>query len=336
VARWARQLGAVTDVEYAQVEEAVYAKWKQRRIRGSQGAARYQASEHIQASGDRAAEEACTLIPQIPQSPETVIPQLRATSQGCSFLLQQFQLLRERLATHGFFEVSQRRWCLNLFARRSDHLFIDPHVYDLDRLYLGAIGGVGSFTALQAANAFLLDRPDDMSDGEFARRLEPMVENLPAIAEGQAGLIKLVDAAIAELTERVGLLRLRERDDREVAEINADTDVTPDGALRVRYDGMAGREHHAALRQFRALRDDRLKHGTDDCAAETDEAQNEATVPEVNGAAEEAKGPIDVTGPRAGDIPNPNSQIPNESQIPSSRSQTNGAQHAPNPNSEVT
>jgi hypothetical protein len=330
VARWALQLGAVTDVEYAQVEEAVYAKWKQRRIRGSQGAVRYEASEHIQASGDRAAEEVCTLIPQIAQSPGTIIPQLRATSQGCSFLLQQFQFLRERLATHHSFEVSQRRWALNLFARRPDHLFIDPHVYDLDRLYLGALGGPGSFTADQAANALLLDRPDDMSDGEFSRRLEPMVENLPTIAEGHAGLIKLVDTAIAELTERVGLLRLREREDREVAEIKADTDVTPDGALRVRYDGMAGRDHHAALR------DDRLKHGTDDCAAETDEAQNEATVPEVDKAAEEGEGPIDVTRPTTGEISNPKFQIPNESQIPSSKSQTTGDQPAPNPDPEVT
>jgi hypothetical protein len=45
VARWARQLGAVTDAEYAEVEDAVYAKWKQRRIRGSQEAAPADAKE---------------------------------------------------------------------------------------------------------------------------------------------------------------------------------------------------------------------------------------------------------------------------------------------------
>jgi hypothetical protein len=165
------QLGAVTDVEYAQVEEAVYAKWKQRRIRSSQGAAVRRKIGDIQAAGDRAAEEVCALISQIPSSPGITIPQLRATSQGCSFLLQQFGLLRERLSIHHSFEVSQRRWCLNLMGRQPDHLFIDPHVYDLDRLYLGAIGGPGSFTADRAANAFLLDRPTDMSEGEFARRL---------------------------------------------------------------------------------------------------------------------------------------------------------------------
>jgi hypothetical protein len=315
VDRCARDVRAETAVEYAEVEEAVYSRWKQRRIRESQAAAAHQRIETIEAAGDdRAREEVRTLIPQLPLEPLSVINKLRSTTPGCTFLLEQFRLLKAWLSTHHAFEVSQRRYTLQLLGRQPNHLFIDPVVFEIDRLYLGAIGGPGSFTAEQAANAFLLDRPDDMSDGEFARRLEPMVQNLPTIAEGHAALVRLVDQSIAELTERVELIGLREQRDRYLATRIALTDVTHEGELRERYDSMAGREHHASLREVRALQADRRKYGSGDCGelhdqeypAETAErtavptptepAQNKATVPEVDGAAEEAEGPIDVTG----------------------------------------
>src|SRR5262249_26705575 len=151
----------------------------------------------------RALEEVRTLIPQIPLSPVITVNKLRATSQGCSFLLGQFRLLKGRLSTHHAFEVSQRRWFLQLLSRVPAEIFLDPVVFEGDRLYLGAISGPGSFTAAGAANALLLDRPGDMSDGEFARRLEPMVQTLPTIAEGHAQLVRMVDQQIAELTERI-------------------------------------------------------------------------------------------------------------------------------------
>jgi hypothetical protein len=103
---------------------------------------------------------------------------------------------------------------------------------------------------------------------------------------------------------------------------------------------MAGREHHASLRQLRAVQADRRKFGPgdpDDPAGEehpeppeqtdpptvTDPAHNEATVPQVDGAVEEAKGPIDVTQAPAGEIPGSRSQIPNPS------SETAGAPRVP-------
>jgi hypothetical protein len=75
VARWARDQRAGTAAEYAEVEEAVYALWKKRRIRESQGAAAHQRINAIQATADdRAREEVRTLIPQLPSEPLTVGP----------------------------------------------------------------------------------------------------------------------------------------------------------------------------------------------------------------------------------------------------------------------
>jgi hypothetical protein len=311
VARWARELRAETEAEYAQVVEAVYAKWKQRRIRESQGAAAHHRIENLEAQAeDRAADEVRTLVLQLPLAPGTVVQQLRTTSQGCAFLLQQFLLLQAWLLTHCSFEVSQRRYFLNLLGRRPGDLFIDPVVFDLDRVYLGAISGPGSFTAAGAANAFLLDRPDDMSEGEFGRRLEPMVANLPTIAEGHAQLVRVVDQTVAELTERIELLGLREERERYLETKVAQTDTSHEGELRERYDGMAGREHHASLRELRALQADRRKYGAGDGDGDepddpqpepdtggdpppvTEPAQNEATGSQVDDTAEEAEGPM--------------------------------------------
>jgi hypothetical protein len=139
-------------------------------------------------------------------------------------------------------------------------------------------------------------------------------------------LVALVDRTIAELTERIELVALREERDLALDAVIAGADVSPDGALRERYDGMATRDQHAALRTFCKLKETRLKHGDCDLEDPPDPpipvppgpgkvvpeapAQSEATVAEVDGGQEEAKCPIDAT-PRAGEIPNPKSQIPN-------------------------
>jgi hypothetical protein len=59
---------------------------------------------------------------------------------------------------------------------------------------------------------------------------------------------------------------------------------------------MAGHEHHAALRELRALQGERRKYGASARRPTPPEpAQNEATVPEVDGAGKEAQCPIDVS-----------------------------------------
>jgi hypothetical protein len=168
-----------------------------------------------------------------------------------------------------------------------------------------------------------------MSAEEFECRLEPLVGNLPMIAEGHAGLVALLDRTIAELTERLELVGLREERDLALGEVMAGTDVSHDGALRERYHAMATREQHAAFRTFRGLVELRHKYGAGDPEAslpaqpEPDQAgpqapaQSEATVPEVDRAVEEAEGPIDVTGPPLlAEAPNPKSQTAGAAESP--------------------
>jgi hypothetical protein len=315
VARWARQRGAVTEPEITCIETAVYCRYKQCRARNAQGAAGTRAINNVANEyHDRTAEEVRALLPLLPTDPAGVVQLLRKTSQGCSYLLNQFIFISSRLDTHSAFEVSQRREFLFLSGRRPVDLFRDPMVFELDRLYLGAISGPGSFTAAEAANALLHDRPEEMSEEEFERRLEPMVENLPTVADGHAALVALVDRSIAELTERRELVGLREERDLALDEVIARADVSRDGALRERYDGMATRDQHASLREFCRLKELRHKYGEGDPEHEEPAqasgdpppsgpgpavpeapAQSEATVAEVNGVVEEGESPVDAT-----------------------------------------
>jgi hypothetical protein len=154
-----------------------------------------------------------------------------------------------------------------------------------------------------------------MSEEEFERRLEPMVENLPTVADGHAALVALVDRTIAELTERRELVGLREERDLALDEVIARADVSRDGALRERYDGMATRDQHASLREFCRLKELRHKHGEGEPEPQQPEdnsgdppppsgpgqtvpeapAQSEATVAEVDDAVEEGESPVDVS-----------------------------------------
>jgi hypothetical protein len=265
VARWAIVLKAETEPEVAQVGLAVYQLWKVRRTERASAAAVAQKVEDIENNvDDQTSDLVRTLIPQLPLDPARVVKELRKSVCGCTYLLGQLRLLRERLTTHPVFEVSQRRYVTQALGHKPSDLFIDPFVYELDRLYLGSISGPGSFTPARAANAFLLDNPGDMSDREFEARLEPMVGNLPTIKEGHAGLVKLLEQAIEELTERVELLGLREERQRARAVVTAKDEVCRDGEKRKRNAAMAIRLHHASMRELRAMQESRRKFGAGD------------------------------------------------------------------------
>jgi hypothetical protein len=309
VAQWGRQLGAVGGPEFALLQTAVYCRYRQCRVRNAQGAAGTRTIELLDDNyHDRTAQEIRTLLPRLPMDPGYVVQQLRKTTQGCSYLIEQFMLIKYRLVTHSSFEVSQRREFLLLCGRNPVDLFRDPMVLEIDRLYLGAISGPGSFTADEAANALLHDRPAEMSAEEFTRRLEPMVQDLPTIAEGHAALVARVEQTITELTERLELVGLREERDRAIEVVEAGADVTPADEKLARYHGMATREQHSAFREFRGLVELRHKYGegqgdlededqeaTEPPPAPQEPAQNEATVPEVVENGEEAESQIDLT-----------------------------------------
>src|SRR5947207_10134140 len=71
VALWARQLGAATDAERAQVETAVSTRWRMRRARDAEATAVAEAIAGLEEGfDDRRAAEVRATIPRLPQDPD--------------------------------------------------------------------------------------------------------------------------------------------------------------------------------------------------------------------------------------------------------------------------
>jgi hypothetical protein len=297
VARWCVEMNARTESERFQIRIAVYEKLKyERNINATAAAGREAIGRIRNQSDDAAALAARALVPLLPLKPYETHIKLRQTSHGCAFLLGQWRLIRERLKTHHSLEVSQRPYALQLSGRNPSEILTDAVVYEFNRWYLGALGGPGSYTAAEAANALLLDRPAELPEEEFIRRLEPMVASLPSIAEGHAKLVQFADQQIDDLAERVELLRLRERLDRKRDVIKTGTDASAAGEKRERYRGQSFRQHGGAIRLLHTMQDVRRKHGTGDPAPQ-DPLQYEPTVPQVDDTVEDQTTAFAVSDP---------------------------------------
>src|SRR5712671_4126476 len=215
VDRWARQLGAETEAERAQVETAVSTRWRMRRARDAEATAVAEAIAGLEDGfDDRRAAEVRATIPRLPQDPDGAVRQLRSSTLGCDWLLMQWGLMDARLKTHRSFEPSQRVLALRLTGRQSSDLFRDPVIMAWTRAYLGGIRGVGGYTGEQAALVLQFDHPVEMNRAEFVRRLELVVKDLPTVLDGHALLKQYVQEVIDELTERRELIEFREERDR--------------------------------------------------------------------------------------------------------------------------
>jgi hypothetical protein len=259
---WSVILNAETKPEMALVTLAVYELVKRARSEKATVAGATRRVEKVHdAFDDRTANEVRVLIPQIPTDPGRVIAALRTSVLGCKYLIDQWSLLLSSLDQRFTFEISERRWVQQLLGFRPCELFTQHLVFEIDRLYLGSLGGTGSFSPEAAANLFLLDRPEDMSEGEFTRRLHLMTMFLPSIEESKARLVKLIEATIDELNERIGLIALREQRDRQHDVSEAGDDVSRDGQNHKRYANMAIRQHLSLLRGLYTMQDLRRKYG---------------------------------------------------------------------------
>jgi hypothetical protein len=105
----------------------------------------------------------------------------------------------------------------------------------------------------RACNLLATHRADGMYATEFERRIALLCETLPDTVGGNAALRQVVVEAIAELTERLELIEVRERRDRELAVECAAFDATAAGASRLRYEMSHERVLRASLRELRTM-----------------------------------------------------------------------------------
>ena len=232
-------------------------------------------------------------------------------SYGCHLLINEFTALKERLTTHYSFEISQREHALRLGGHYPNELFTNKVVMEFNRAYFGSLQGPGGFNAAQLANALMYDRPAGISEGEFERRLEQLLLNVPTIEEGHAQLQDYVDRWIAQLTERMELVTFREERALEQAIGLTQADVSAESEKRARYIAQSDRVFNSSLRLMLALKADRYKY--DDCDLDDSEPGAEPGQDDERGA-EVATEPVE-TDPQTAVIPADTVEKPSEPDV---------------------
>ena len=154
----------------------------------------------------------------------------------------------------------------------------------------------------------MYDRPADLSEGEFERRLEQPLLNVPTIEEGHAQLQEYVDRWIAQLTERKELVTFREDRALQQAIGLAQADVSAESEKRARYIAQSDRVFNSSLRLMLALKADRYKYG--DCDLDDSEPGAEPGQAD-EGAAEVTTEPVE-TAPQTAVIPADTVEKPSE------------------------
>ena len=211
VDRRARELGAETTEERTLVVNAVYAELTKVRAINAHATAINEARAEIRDQfADGSIKAVREIIPRLVTQPAVAVEELKNSTRGCAFLISQFKILKDRLSHYTGFENGQRRDALRMGGHHVEELFKDWDVIDVNKAFLGAISGVAGFNADEAANAFLHDRPEDMHYGEFTRRFEHLVKDLPSHLDANQKLKGYVDHHIAQLTERQKLVGSRE------------------------------------------------------------------------------------------------------------------------------
>jgi hypothetical protein len=265
VHRWALQLGAVTEAEYACIEMAVYNQWKLRRARNASAVAINKVTGGIHlAYYQRQQARLLQLLDQIPHDPRAVFRDLAQMTLGVRRIVQMIEKHAATLAAVGKFDARQRTELVCLFDVEPSDLCSDREVLRLLCDILALEYGQGTLTAAQAAELLADYRPRSMTKEEFQRRIEPHLAGMLTIEEAREYLALAIAKRIEHLTDHEKLLKVRE--EQEIAqEITlAKSDISDAGSRREQNEGRAEAGYFRCLRGFLALQSARRKFGAGD------------------------------------------------------------------------
>jgi hypothetical protein len=313
---WSYETGAITDLELTFVRNAAHAWHRGQRVLRSDRDAITQTINEITAQyHERKKAEVGPLIARLPDQPLEIQVQLKQSTAGCSWILEQFQLMSEQLARYQSLGPCQFELALSLCGKHHRDLYRDGAIRDWARGHVASYYGNTTPLDLQAVCKLLHNaRPEHMHPDEFSFDIERLVEKLPTRAEGNAALRRLIAAQVQELTRWRDLVAVSERVEIELEISKARTDVSREGALRHRYLQDHERAQRAALRELRQWIQLRLKYGLN--------------LPDDD--QEDGPGDVEATqaGVPAGDLAEENRSEPDETQVAGS-TDDNPANSAP-------
>jgi hypothetical protein len=263
VRRWALDLGAVTEPEMAQVERAVYSRWKQRRARNADAAAITQVVDNVRTDYYKSQHARLReLRERFPFEPVSIACDLEEMSAGVQWMLVANEGLRKALGTCGFLSVEQGAELVRLMARDPSSLHENDRVMQVFCGCLSARFGPAGLTFAEAVEMLRELRPTLMMPSEFARRLEPHLAGpMRPQEEARAYLAGLLEKLRDHHTRLLEKLTAIEDREIQLAIMEAKCDVGDKGRLRSQYEAMADRQQDASLRTLRALQRDRREFG---------------------------------------------------------------------------
>jgi hypothetical protein len=153
-------------------------------------------------------------------------------------------------------------------------VFTDGVVTAWDAAHLGALLGNARTDVDRVARVLANDQPPVMTDAIYERQLRALIALIPDRAEGIARMLAIATAAVAELTDRVGLLEAQAELDRRIAIDKARFDESKEAALRLRYTTANKRMMDGSIATLNALKAQRLAE-----AKAQVQAQAQATSP---------------------------------------------------------
>jgi hypothetical protein len=231
--------------------------------------------------------------------PAQAVAILSQTSLGCQWLLKRKSELRERLITHGFLLNSDIREWLALNGETQEKVPSNDYVSMKERTPLGFVVNFHGF----------MSQPVDGPRSTGSRCLFGVPNTArPALMEkwkdpkdNVAVLLRMLDAEIAELQERLATLSGREQRRRPAAAAQALLiNPPPKGAPWHRYSQDADRALYQALQEYWAEKAREAARQAE-AAAEKGESAAEAESPPPEAACEPAVGAAkDVPGNEPG------------------------------------
>jgi hypothetical protein len=262
---WSEDLKPETEPERYQVLLVVRASIKLDRADAAEAAAATKQMLAAEATNDEqiAAEVArlgAVLTTNPPEDPTLLVEQLRKTAQGCRWMIGQWDELIAKLkqVPGRTFEPNERRLGLYLLGKDPTQVFTDGVTTAWDTAHLGVHLNHVRTDLERVFKVLAHDKPPVMPDSTFERQVKALIPTIPDRAEGMARMLAMASAAVAELTDRVGLLEAKAELDRRIAVDKARFDESKDAALRLRYTTANKRMMDGAVATLNALKAQRL------------------------------------------------------------------------------
>jgi hypothetical protein len=294
--RYVTEFGAGSQLEHDLLQIAAWDFTRLRRCLLAHRAAEMRHYNEVD-SGYEETDSARTfvLIDNFAANPAATLMEMLALVPGIDWVLTQVRTLRGYLDDRTSLHPSQRRLGIMLLGRRCTEIFTDELVMDWNLGVISGCNGAGALSAADLKAILAFDRPEDIGESEYERRLSEELDRLVSQEKGQEYLCQILDEYEAKLrTLRADAIE-RRAIDRALALREATVSVNRDCMLRLRYQREHERGMQSAIRTFAQVQDRRLNYG--DADEDDPGGGQQAAAPAAAAAVEPAAETAVETGP---------------------------------------